>query len=264
MTVCIAAACRDSNDEPCVILCSDTRVDYRDLGSINTAAKLDLLGYGWCVQMAGDWANICHWKDDLSRRIQASAVATVEEVGKCLKESAEYFRQSAFCEAGKQYQWLLSGFPNEVPTLIQAFLEPSGSEHSLIAGINYDFACIGSGSTVAAALLTARECWRLMSLEYAAYLVYEAKRHSEKTGGVGVGTMLFVHTKGAESQSAAACFAPLTEHGKEQLESIYRGVWRVPFISIPSFPATYFTNPTDPQDPLSTKADPPRQRPSQA
>lgn len=256
MTLCIAAACHDADKNPCMVLCSDTRVDYGELGSTNAAAKLDVLGHGWCVQMAGDWANVGHWRDYLRRQIQTPNDASIEQVGEYLRESADSFKKSVFCDPGRQYQLLLSGFPENTPVMLSAFLEPKDNDHVLSVTISDHFSCIGSGAAVASAFLTARECWSRLSLEYVAYLAYEAKRNSEKTGTVGSTTVLFVQTAGAHDSIDAACFGPLSKHGKEQLESLYRQVWRVPFVTLPAFTAEYFTDSKGPGDLPQTKADP--------
>jgi 20S proteasome alpha/beta subunit len=156
MTVCIAAAC--GGEKPCIILCSDTRLDYGELGSTNTTAKLAVLGHSWCVQMAGDWSNVGQWKDYLKREIQTSEAANLESVAECIKDSAEYFRRSIFCEPGKSYHLLLSGFPNGKRTILSANLYPLKKGHSLTVMPSDSFACIGSGYTVASAMLSAREC----------------------------------------------------------------------------------------------------------
>jgi hypothetical protein len=43
-----------------VVLCSDTRLDYGDLGSTNFTVKVDILGHGWSTQLAGEWSGVIH------------------------------------------------------------------------------------------------------------------------------------------------------------------------------------------------------------
>jgi len=58
MTVCIAAICRDGDDKPLIVLCSDSRIDYGDQGSTNTAVKLDIFG-SWVVRANGGGLEQC-------------------------------------------------------------------------------------------------------------------------------------------------------------------------------------------------------------
>jgi 20S proteasome alpha/beta subunit len=263
MTVCIAAVCSDGSGKPCIVLCSDTRLDLGDIGSTSTAIKLDVLGHGWCVQMAGGWSNVCHWKDHLKRRVQTAKEANLEQISRCLKESAEYFSKSAFCESDTTYELLLSGFPVGNPVILSASLRPStNGGHSLSTAMSGTFACIGSGNLVASTLLSARECHSSMSIEYVSYLVYEAKRISEKTGAVGNMTVLMLHSQGAEETPDRAQVGCLSKDGEAHLEAAFRGIWKVPFVTFPDFPAEFFTNPTEIQRLQSTIADPSRQQPS--
>jgi hypothetical protein len=267
MTTCIAAACRSSLRESCIVLCSDTRVDYADLGSINTAIKIDALGHNWCAQMAGDWGNVIHWKDHLKRRIQTPKAASVERVGRCIKESADYFMNSVFCEPGRVYELLLSGFSNEEPVIIAARIEPlEAGSHALRVTVSYSFACIGSGSVISNALLTARECHAQMPLEYVSYLVYEAKRGSEKSGGVGEVTVLLIHGSGvgAEETVDKASVMMLNEAGHKHFARLYWEIWKPEFATFPKLPKEFWVRPAAwTLDPESTTLDFPRQPPSQ-
>jgi hypothetical protein len=66
-----------------------------------------------------------------------------------------------------------------------------------------DLGVIGWGYTIASALLTLRECHRKLRLPYTAYLAYEAKRASEKTGFVGQFTALLIQAPGADIKDRA-------------------------------------------------------------
>src|SRR2546430_1171079 len=57
MTVCIAAVCH--RGDPCIVLCSDSRLDHGYLGSTNYASKFRIIGKNWCVLMAGIWEPTC-------------------------------------------------------------------------------------------------------------------------------------------------------------------------------------------------------------
>ena len=159
-----------------------------------------------------------------------------------LKESADEFSESALCDSGRTYQLLLSGFCDGVPIMISGGLYPKPTgEGSFFQGILSDsFASIGSGSTMGTALLSARECNPTMTMEYVSYLVYEAKRSSERTGGVGEITQLMLHVAGAEETPDRATIAMFSDAGFGQLELYYRSLWKVPVARFPDFPEDYF------------------------
>lgn len=259
VTVCIAAAC--GGEKPCIVLCSDTRLDLGDLGSTNTTAKFDVLGHSWCVQMAGDWSNVCQWKDRLKREIQSEA-ANLDRVAECIKNSAEYFAKSIFCEPGKSYQLLLSGFPNGKRTILSANLYPLKKGHSLTVAPSDSFAGIGSGYAVASAMLSARECHGMMPLEYILYLVYEAKRISEKTGSVGARTVMALHLPGHEETIDRAGVVLISKSGLKRLEGYHRESWKVPFRTFPRLDSDFYFVPEDLQGLAHPKADPKSPQPS--
>jgi hypothetical protein len=76
---------------------------------------------------------------------------------------------------------LIAGFSeDQIPAIMTVANPGVATDHSKIG-----FWCIGSGSTLAKAAMFARDySWR-MSLERAAYTVYEAKRTAERASGVG-------------------------------------------------------------------------------
>jgi len=190
--------------------------------------------------MAGDWSNVAHWKDNLKCRVQSSDSISIDSIGEHIRESAEHFMKSVFCQVGSVYQLLLSGFPNGSPTILSASLYPLKRGHSLTVTPSESFASIGSWSTIANALLTSREYHPRMTLEYASYLVYEAKRCSERNGTVGRMTTLVVHRLGGNETIDEASVLFFSLEGQAQIESYYSDIWKVPFIEFPDFPPRFF------------------------
>jgi hypothetical protein len=111
-----------------------------------------------------------------------------------------------------------------------------------------DLGVIGWGYTIASALLTLRECHRKLRLPYTAYLAYEAKRASEKTGFVGQFTALLIQAPGADIKDRAY-LKIMSETGKAHLEAVYSGLWKIPFVTIPELTANFFLNLTEKQSP---------------
>jgi hypothetical protein len=79
-----------------------------------------------------------------------------------------------------------------------------------------------------------------MPLPYVAYLVYEAKRCSEKTGLVGKFTTLITHAPNVNNIKDKAYLKIMNELGKAHLEAVYAGLWNVPFAKLPELTPDFF------------------------
>jgi len=207
--------------------------------------KVDILGHGWCAQMSGQWGNVCHWKDNLRNRIQAiSGFIDVDLMGRLIRDSAEYFAASAFSDVGHRYDLLLSGFQDGTPKILTVSLEIQQRRSNKVPCLSLvpsdTFSCIGSGSLVANALLTARECNPSMPVEYVTYLAYESKRISEKTGTIGNLTALAIHAPGQEDSADKASLAIMNPLGDAQLKVYVSGVWKVPLVDFPQLNPEWF------------------------
>jgi hypothetical protein len=105
------------------------------------------------------------------------------------------------------------------------------------------FAVIGSRGYIAQIFLGQRDCKPTDSLERAAYIVYEAKRYSERASGVGPGTIIGALSptpRGARGlPSYKALFSP---HALAFLEAKYRELGLQPVGAIPEFSAEFFSN----------------------
>jgi hypothetical protein len=243
MTVCIAAACQDKG-QPRIVLCSDTRLDYQDIGSTSTTVKIDVLGYGWCIQLAGEWSGVKYLGSILISKIQnlSSAPTSLKQIENEINSGLDEFIRSAFCEDDKRYETLLSGFIGNKPSIVQASVNEGHPKLQL----NDSFAAIGYGYTVSSALLTLRECNFSMPLSYVTYLAYEAKKCSEKTGQVGAHTVLALQSLGPSPKDKAH-IKILSEVGKAALDVVHYNFWKVPFCEMPDFPERYFIDPTEKQ-----------------
>lgn len=186
MTVCIAGACREHN-EPRIVMCADSRLSYGDLTSTDTFPKFDVIGRGWTVLMA----NRPDSAKELIERIKewfrtTVRLDTTHAVLSAVKAAVNEFRHSPLyskycCEL------IVSGFVSSVPVLITVQADEKG--HLSVAQ-QTSFAAIGSGASIASVILSCREYQYPISIQNATYLVYEAKRWSEKASGVGPLTML--------------------------------------------------------------------------
>jgi hypothetical protein len=245
MTVCISSICQEKKEQR-LILCSDTRLVYTDIGSTNTTVKIDILGYGFCVQLAGEWSGISYFSSLLKTKIQKSphSLTDIKGVESEVRSTISKFLGSSLYHGDEVYQMLLSGFIKGSAIIFDI---------SIIEGVaklylRDSFGAIGSGSTIASILLRLREYHSSMPLPYATYLVYEAKRASEKEPTVGSYTTLAVQAPGPDMKDRAY-LRIMGETGKAHLEAVYSGLWRIPFAEIPEFRDDFFIDPTAKQSP---------------
>lgn len=247
VTCCIAAACRNRG-EPMIVLCSDTRLDYGDLGSTNTTVKLDILGNGWCTQLAGEWSGVVHLRDILKARVYGRRT-TLGAIEDHTHFAVEKFLKSPFYSADGIYELLISGFSGTDPRILLVSIRQGQPKIELRDG----FGCIGEGAAVVNVLFSLREYEPRMDSCYVLYLTYEAKHASEKIGSVGKYTVMLLQEPGGDSESAKVIF--VSDEGLVNLENIYRGVWKRPLFEV-DFPESFLTYPEDLQDPAHPKADP--------
>jgi hypothetical protein len=244
MTVCIAAACTHLG-KPRIVLCSDTRLDYGDFGSTNRAVKCDVLGHGWVVQMAGNWSSVRAFCSILKDRIQHLKNPIFSNVVRESKGAINQFLKSPLFDPQENNQLLLSGFEDGSARIIEV---------SILRGkpkIDSKDSCgvIGSGANIAFTLLSLREHHINMPLSYVAYLVYEAKRCSEKTGYVGQFTTLMVQKPNVNDIKDKAYLRIMNSFGREHLETVYAGLRSIPFAKIPDLDPDFFIDLKEKQSP---------------
>jgi len=235
MTVCIAASCKEQG-KPRIVLCSDTRLDYGDLGSTNMAVKCDVLGHGWVVQMAGDWSSVRSLCSILKDRVQALTRLDSSEAARESQKAISQFLKSPLFDLDKDSQLLLSGFDGDIPCILEVSIMQGKSKVEL----KDSFGTIGWGGGVATTLLTLREHNAGMPLSYVAYLTYEAKRCAEKTGFVGRFTTLMTHAPNVKDIKDRAYLRIMNNLGEAHLEAVYAALWKVPFATIPDLTPDFF------------------------
>jgi len=221
VTVCIAAMCQESG-QPRIVLCSDTRLDYGDLGSTNTSCKINLAGWGWCSQLAGDWSGVNYLSSLIASNLRElpTAPSALEQIVNKADKGCRKFIKSPLFDRDETYQILLSGFISKVPNLLAISIDEGKSR----IAFREPFATIGSGQEIANSMMSLREYEKSLSLQYASYLVYEAKRCSEKMGFVGKATAVAVQAPGepeVKDRTALAC----PGFGTSRRESLHHSSW---------------------------------------
>lgn len=246
VTVCIAVSCQEKG-APRIVLCSDTRLDYEYLGSTNTTCKLDVLGYGWCAQMAGEWSGVQELCAIFKRRIQKlPSSPSLSNMTTAAQASFAALLKSPSYESGQDFQLLVSGFEGKTPVI----LDVSVYQDKLTIKSKAGFGAIGSGSAVASTLLQLRECHPTLPLSYGAYLAYEAKRGSEKVGDVGKLTALAIQAPPSYDDKEKAWLKIVSAEGKANFESLYRTLWKIPVVNnVPDFTDGSFIDLTKKQSP---------------
>jgi len=190
VTVCIAAVCSEGEKE-LIVLCSDRRISYGvGIGGAEIGFKLGLAGPGWAAMIAGTMSNaqrlLSFYRNHLnSVALTESNVRTEMDVPLIRYRDWLANRSRIAPDLVKfDEQLILSGYVEEMPFLFMVSCE-GVDEHR-------HFAVIGTGSWLAQAALLQREYTSATDVEEALYLVYEAKKFSEKDDYVGKRTMILV------------------------------------------------------------------------
>jgi hypothetical protein len=185
MTVCIAATCQRIGGPSNIVLCCDSRLDHGAFGSTEGADKMHFAGHGWLLMLSGVWESA----KELSRSIRASfrvPPTTHSEALTAAREAARTFRASAFFSRQGTEEALVTGFVQGQPIVLHL-----AGNMSVNAA---PFGAIGEGYNIATVMMNQRNYLQSMSLDEVVYIVYEAKRCSEKAAGVGKQTTLVVQS----------------------------------------------------------------------
>lgn len=215
MTLCIAAICREEND-PRIVFCNDTLSSQGPLGSRNSTTKVDVLGNGWIVQLAGNVPIARNAIDDLRQVFSAANFhATTRNAVLDAVRNTLNPRQLIEPLAG---QLLFSGFVRRTPLLI-VVTDVAGT---LEIGSQETFVAVGEGDLAATILLNYREYKETLPIELALYLIYEAKRIASQVTSVGSLTIIGKQAN-AEGQFPAKAlinfFSPL---GLDALDQMFQ------------------------------------------
>jgi hypothetical protein len=221
-TVCIAGICFDKGS-PRFVLCSDQRIETDQAGG-EVCLKLDHAGDGFLAMIAGntararDLAAVCH-KALMDRTHTMDSADFVAEISKCANAQKRVLADNyVHSQLGVSYDYLLeygrSRFPQHhfdeiisgvrlIDLACQLILAGFIGGNPFLFTIDRDcaiyrdesFAVIGSGTPVAQASLFRRGYRGYMPIEEAAYYIFEAKKFSEVSPGVGSRTDMAVVKK---------------------------------------------------------------------
>jgi ATP-dependent protease HslVU (ClpYQ) peptidase subunit len=225
MTVCIAAACQESDDEPRIVLCRDWRSEVPNVGSTDKQLKFRNLSKQWVALLAGNTSRaeeLCIRFEEHLKKVKFTEAIIADEVRavfhdykKTLADSwlkTTYgFSFSHLIDKGKETlgeqfvetcldqisrltvgaELIISGFLD-----VYDYVDQETAPDSIICALseNHDgdvvvledeFAVIGSGCNAARTMLSVREQDAATSLMETIYAVYEAKTISETVPGVG-------------------------------------------------------------------------------
>lgn len=259
VTVCIAAICSEGERE-LIILCSDRKVSYGEgSGSAEIGFKLGLAGAGWGAMTAGATSEtnriLSFYRKHLSsvvlsennfRTEIATALGsyrqwlaneyvtnwyftTMEKLlqakpsSRLGKDREQILKEARSIEFDEQL--ILSGYVEGIPYLFTV-------AHSGVVEHRH-FACIGTGGWLSQASLLHREYISGTNINEALYLVYEAKKFSEKDDHVGPETLILVQEPPANSLKPALTIRTVSRCGIAHLEEQYRTFGLQPYRPTP-------------------------------
>ncbi len=236
MTLCIAAKC-DYEGKRAIIMASDLRIED-DVAVSETAIKQDTLVPGWEFMYAGRQGRatqlVITLRDHLAKhpleRFKATEILTQAVRTHREKMADEYIHT----RIAKSYEWLLTEGQEALPQdLYSQLIHSIGNiqlDTQLIIcgflagrptiyvidesrGLPYvrpveNFAAIGSGATIAEAMLHYRSHHGHTTLKVAAYHVCEAKRLGEMAPGVGYQTTFSVLFSDGSVAESGPSFVP--------------------------------------------------------
>jgi 20S proteasome alpha/beta subunit len=215
VTVCIAAICQ-KDGKPIIILCSDTRLSSGTWGSTDRTLKLHVIKDGWLAQAA----NRPDSAAELIRRLREwcksdSSTESIHSLVSSIKAAVSEFEQHSPLYERNCCELLITGFIGEEPIIVPVVFNEKGK---LAVAVSSTFSAIGSGANIATVLLNCRNYAAHEGYEKATYMVYEAKRFSEKAEGVGPKTHLVWFSPGKEFYEAVAL---VSDAGIAHLEVIF-------------------------------------------
>lgn len=191
MTLCIAGAFQRSANRHGTVLCTDGRLDAGEWGANDNIAKTHLIGHNLVALMAGEWNTVRRLCSALQRFNETKHYpSSHDEIYTRVREVLNKFVNSP---AGfKRAEILVSGFVEFTPAFVRARLEDDGK---IEAEETVDLDSIGEGAFAAQLILKHREYNPLLiGVARPAYLIYEAKRFSERVSSVGKQTRMFIHS----------------------------------------------------------------------
>jgi 20S proteasome alpha/beta subunit len=221
MTICIAALCYDqAESELKIVLCADKRVE-NDISGAETGHKVTPFKKGWWTLYSGvgvdakelTWFYHSYLKDrtldaDVDQTLEILQEATntfmVRQTDKLVRSlckmsyhefldiGAQKLPHDIFEKVAYDIQRLKLNFSLVIGGFIQNSPELFVVEEEGRVRLGDEWEAIGSGSICAHAMLYFRGQTHKMSLVETLYHVFEAKAFSEKAGGVGPETEIYV------------------------------------------------------------------------
>ena len=215
MTLCIAAACWEAEEEPRIIICSETRVESGWAGA-NIAHKHAWITPHWQALMAGELSKAEDFAATCTETLKAGVFSSENIFDRLNEASAKH--KAKLCERliqtrlGMSYERFLTQGAQELTAelrnrllyevqdlnfgcslIVFGFIEddpfPSifciDEDGEVIRRQN--FAAIGTGAVIAEAVLYQREQQNVDNIPTTLYNVFEAAAISEKSKAPGVG-----------------------------------------------------------------------------
>jgi hypothetical protein len=243
MTVCIAAKCLMLDGSRGFVLCADTKVSG-GIGVSDSTDKIYPLGRNYVALMAGP-PPVFKLAEFLSSEIDLAAPNTEDDLFKCAKQAGKRLTDSdaLFPRGSDPCYLLVTGFGGSGLVMMEVTAHEYEDERLAYVGFQYlDNLQIGSGAELAKAMLSLRKHTAVANLDRTVYRVYEAKRFSEQTDGVGAGTQIMIHSPMHANANPRAdlCRNYLSSEALSYLESL-RGRFFVQDISIEEeFPLDFY------------------------
>lgn len=262
MTICIAAMCLD-HGKPAIALCADTKQSfYEGLTNSGGSTKFWMATEGWCALVSGpvEYAKRLVWEcgkfiKENEKNLKHTTIQ--KQLQTPLKEWRRFLLDEAAGKFGISYDEFLAGSVKE-KTLLRdlnaAFKAVGAADYGVIftgfidhlpviakiengiVSTSPSFALTGSGCFLASVPLCERDIGASgVPVEHAAYMIYEAKRFSEKDSNVNDKiTMCIQHEWDRGSgQPASKALEWLPESALKKLESMYKSLGLQPLITIP-------------------------------
>lgn len=187
VTVCIAVICKQIGEYR-IVLCADTRMDTSYTGSNDNTRKISPLCSGLYGLLAGDWMAARDVHNRVKAEIKSKGIPQSEtKLKEVLMRCAKAHKKSAL-SGTTALELMVAGFIKGVPIICVLSIQDAASDPSVQFWPAYK--AIGSGAIIAEVFLNLRDCSPHDGIDKALYVVYEAKKYSEKSVGVGPETRM--------------------------------------------------------------------------
>jgi hypothetical protein len=258
VTICIAAACEDKG-KPAIVLCADKRLCIWDgVFSSDMGAKMLVPAPGWCALLSGPhvFAKRLAWEcGNYLKHHKISHVSVQQQLLTPIKACRKWLMDEQMAKWGISYKQFIAGEVKESGLLkeIRSALRKIRTDYSVILTGFVDgspmivkiengditsgdtFSLIGSGLFLAWVPLNERDMGALrLPLEKAAYMVYEAKRFSEKNADVDKKTEMVVQYEDYKEDRLAGHLEPIQPKGLRALGAAYSRLALPPLLRLPS------------------------------